>query len=100
MAALLLRALDQNFQAFERNDTFLAQIVLTSVFLVQIRNRRPIDPSAKYQPNWTKDKGSRISTWNNRENCVMTSHTHDSDDGTSSIFLMRLRDFVLEYKTY
>ena len=53
---------------------FLGLIVFMSDFLVQIRNQRSkVDTCAKFQPNWTKDKGSRISTSNNSKNCVMTS---------------------------
>ena len=59
----------------------LAQIIFISEFLAQIRNQRPkIDPSAKFQPNWTKDEGSRISTSNDSENCLMTSYTRGRDD--------------------
>ena len=33
-------------------------------FLVQIRNQHlKIDPCDKFQPDWTKCKGTRISTW-------------------------------------
>ena len=42
--------------------------------LVQIVNQSlNIDSFAKFQPEWAKDKGARISTWNNAENCLMTS---------------------------
>ena len=38
-------------------------------FLVQIRNQRiRIYPCAKFQPDWTKDKGVRIPTWSDTEN--------------------------------
>ena len=91
------RLLYQNFQLFERNGIFLAKIVFISDFLVQIRNQRPkIDPCAKFQPDWTKGKGSRISTSNDSENCLMTSHTH-LIVMMSSRFLMILRDFVPKY---
>ena len=63
------------------NRIFLAQIVLISDILLEIRNQRPkIDPCANFLPNWTKGKGSRISTSNNSQNCMMTSYTRDSDD--------------------
>ena len=49
----------QNFQFFVKNGLFLTQKVFISAFLVQIRNQRlKIDPCAKFQPDWTKDKGS------------------------------------------
>ena len=46
---------------------FLSQNVLIFDFLVQNRNQHlKIDPySAKFQLDWTKDKGARILTWNN-----------------------------------
>ena len=54
----------------------LAQIVFRSDFLAQIRNQRTkIDPCAKFQSNWTKNKGSRVSTSNDAKNCLMTSYT-------------------------
>ena len=65
-------------------------------FLVQIRNQRlKIDPCAKFQPDLTKDKGVRISTWNETKTAwwrnpfliVMTS----------AKFSWILRDFVPEY---
>ena len=69
----------QNFQIFNRNDIFLAQIVHIVDFLVEIRNQSPgIDPYAKCQPNWTK--GSRVKTSKDSENCLMTSYTRDNDD--------------------
>ena len=58
-----------------------AQNLFISNFLVQIRNQRlKIDPCAKFQPDWTKDKGAQISTRNNTENCLMTSYLLHSDD--------------------
>ena len=50
-------------------------------FVFQIQDQDPkIDPCAKFQPNWTKDKGARISKSSNTENCLMMSHTHDSEE--------------------
>ena len=50
-------------------------------FLVQIRNQRlKIDSCVKFQPDWTKDKGAQISTWNDTKNCLMTSYLLHSDD--------------------
>ena len=52
-------ALEQNFQFFVKNGLFLAQKVFILAFLVQIRNQRFINhPCAKFQSDWTKDKGS------------------------------------------
>ena len=54
-------AIGQNFQFVFFYGLFLAQKVFISAFLVQIRNQRlKIDPCAKFQPDWTKDKGSSI----------------------------------------
>ena len=52
--------LEQNFQfSVKKNGLFLTQKAFISAFLVQIRNQRlKIDPCAKFQPDWTKDKGS------------------------------------------
>ena len=66
-------------------------------FSVKIRNQcLKIDPCAKFQPDWTKDKEARISTWNDTENCLMTSYLPHSDD--VSKILSILRDFVSEYQ--
>ena len=74
-------ALDQNFQFFVKKWPFLAQNLFISNFLAQIRSQcLQIDPCAKFQPDWTKDKGARISTWNDTENCLMTSYLLHSDD--------------------
>ena len=44
---------------FVKNYRFLPQKVFLSAFLVQIPNQHlKIDPCAKFQPGWTKDKGS------------------------------------------
>ena len=54
---------------------FSLKTYLYRIFLVQIRNYRlKIDPCTKLQPDWTKDKGARISTWNDTENSLMTSY--------------------------
>ena len=77
----ITKAFGQNFLIKERNGIFLAQILLIYDFFVRVRNQRPkIDPCAKFHPNWTKDKGSRILTSNDTDNCSMTSYTRDSDD--------------------
>ena len=82
-------ALGQNFQFFITKWPFFALKVSISDFLVQIRNQRlKIDPCAEFQPNRTKDKGSsNFKSWNNAENCLMTS----------AKLLSILRDFVPEY---
>ena len=68
------RALGQNLQIFKGNVILLAKIVSIFDFLVRTRNQRPkIEPCAKFEPNWTKGKRSRILTSNNSENCLITS---------------------------
>ena len=55
-------------------------------FLVQIRNQRlKIDHCVKFQPDWTKDKGARISNWNDTENCLMTLYLPHSDDISKTV---------------
>ena len=59
MAMFLSRSAWAEFPGFrKKNGLFLAQKVFISAFLVQIRNQRlKIDPRAKFQPDWIKDKG-------------------------------------------
>ena len=64
-------------QRFAKISTVL--IVTISDLWVQIRNQSP-KPTCKFQPNWTKYKGSQISTSNDNEKCLITSYTRDSDD--------------------
>ena len=60
---------------FSRSKRFLSDL------LVQIRNQRlKIDPCAKFQQNWRKDKGAQIFTWKETKNCLMTSYLPHSDD--------------------
>ena len=64
--------------------------------LVQIQNQAPkIDLCPKFQSNWRKDKGARISTWINTENCLMKSCSSHEDD-VAEIFML-LRDYVPEF---
>ena len=77
-----------------KNGIFLTQNVFIADFLVQIRNQRlKIEPCAKFEPDWTKDKGAWISTSNDTENCLMTSYLPHSDE-VSKIF-MALERFCL-----
>ena len=90
MGTLLSKRAWSKFSEFQMKGIFLAQIVIVSDFLVKIRNQLPkIDPFVKFQPNWPKDKGSRILTSNDSENCLMTSYTRDIMT-TSLKFLMIL----------
>ena len=63
------------------------QSVFISDFLAQIRNQHlRIDPCAKFQLHWTRNKGTRILTWNDTKNGLMTSYLPPSDD-LSKIFM-------------
>ena len=65
----------QNFQFFVQNGIFLAQNVFISNFLVQILNQHlKIDSCAKFQPDWTNDKGAKFSTWNDAEKFYILKH--------------------------
>ena len=89
-------ALGQKFQFFVKNGLFLLPNVFISEFLARIRNQRlRIDPCTKFQLHWTKDKGTRILTWNDTKNGLMTSYVLLVM--TSANFLWLLRDFVPEY---
>ena len=60
---------------------FLVKSYLYRILSAQIPNQRPkIDPCSKFLPNWTKDKGCQRFTSNDSKNCMITSHTRDSDD--------------------
>ena len=82
-------ALGQKFQFFLENGLFLLQNVFASDVLARIRNQRlRIDRCAKFHLHRTKDEGTRILTWNDNKNGLMTS----------AKFLWLLRDFVPEYQ--
>ena len=88
MATLLSRSSSRKISDFcKKNGIFLLQNVFISDFLARIRNQcLIIDPCAKFQVNWTKDKGTRILTWNDTKNSLMTSCLPPSDD-VSKIFM-------------
>ena len=66
--ALLSRSAWAKIAVFRKNGSFLLQNVSISDFLARVRNQRVrIDPGAKFQLNWTKDKGTRILTWSDTE---------------------------------
>ena len=67
--------------AWAKFPAFLAQKVIISAFLAQIRNQHlKIDPCAKFSHIGQKIREARILTWNNTENCLMTSYLPHSDD--------------------
>ena len=88
--------LGQKFQLFVKMVFFSFKTYLYRIFLARIRNQRlRIDPCAKFQLHWTKDKETRILTWNSTKNGLMTSHLLLVM--TSAKFLWFLRDFVPDY---
>ena len=75
MATPCQEGLVQKCQFFVKKRIFLLRNVFISDFLAPIRNQRlRIDPCAKVQLNWTKDKGIQILTWNDTKNSLMTSY--------------------------
>ena len=70
--------------AFFSFETYLYRIFLAGIGNQHLR----IDPYAKFKLHWTKDKGTRILTWNDAKCGLMTSYLPLGDD-VSQIF----RDF-------
>ena len=69
MATVLLKSTLPKFEDFQRKWHFSPSNRIHIGTLVQNRNQRPeIDPSTKFQPNWTKDKRARILALNYCEN--------------------------------
>ena len=96
MATLLSRSTWAKISVFVKKSHFSPSKRIYIGFLARIRNQRlRIDPCAKFQLHWTKDKETQIVTWNDTKNGLMTSYLLSSDD-VSKIF-MALRDFVPEY---
>ena len=88
METLLSMSTWPKISVFFFNGICLLQNVFISDFLARIRSQRlRIDPCAKFQLNWTKDKGTRILTWDNSKNGFMTSYSPLSDDVTK-IFMV------------
>ena len=66
---------------------FSFKMYLYRIFLARIRNQHlRIDPCAKFQLHWTRNKGTRILTGNNTKNDSMTSYLPPSDE-VSKIFM-------------
>ena len=83
MATLLSRSAWAKILVFRKK----WQNAFISNFLAQIGNQcLRIDPCAKFQLNWTKDKGTRILTWNDTKNSLMMSYLPPGDD-VSKIFV-------------
>ena len=89
-------ALGQKFQFFVKKWTFSPSKRIYVGFLARIRNQRlGIDPCAKFQLHWAKDKGTRILTCNDTRNGLITSYLPPDDD-VSKIF-MAFERFCPEY---
>ena len=87
MAILLSSSTWEKFSVFRKTWHFSPSKRIYIGFLARIQNQRlRIDPCAKFQLNWTKDEGTRILTWNDTKNGLMTSCLPPSDD-VSKIFM-------------
>ena len=87
MATLLSRSAWTNTSVFRKKLHFSPSKRIYIGFLAQIRNQRlRVDPCAKFQLNWTKDKRTRILTLNDTESSLVTSYLPPSDD-VSKIFM-------------
>ena len=77
---------------------FSFKTYLYRIFFAPVRNQPLIiNPCAKFQLNWTKDKGTAILTWNDTKNSLMTSYLPPSDDINKMFMVFLLRDFFPEY---
>ena len=87
MATLLSRSAWAKISFFRKKWPFSPKNVFILDFLARIRNQRlRIDRCAKFQLHWTKDKRTRILTWNNTKNGLMTSCLPPSNE-VSKIFM-------------
>ena len=88
MATLLSKNAWAKILVFHKRMAFFSfKTYLCRIFLARIPTQRlRIDPCAKFQLNWTKDKRTRILSW------ILTSLLM-----TSAKYLWLLRDFVPEY---
>ena len=81
MATLLSRSARAKISVFRKNGIFLLKNVFISDFLARIQNQcLRIDLCAKFQLHWSKGKGTRILTWNDTKNGLMTSYLPPGDD--------------------
>ena len=93
MPTLLSRSAWAKISVFRKKWPFSPSKRIYIGLLARIRNQRlGIDPCAKFQLHWTKDKGTRILTWNDTKNGLMTSYLPSSND--VSKILWRLRHFA------
>ena len=62
-----------NCQVFMKNGLCFTPNVFLLDFYIQIRNQcMKIGPCSKFQPDWTKGKGARISTWKLLDDLILT----------------------------
>ena len=96
MATLLSRSAWAKLSVFRKKWHFSPSKRIYIGFLARIQNQRlRIDPCTKFQLNWAKDKGTRILTWKDTKNNLMTSYLPPTEDVIKILWL--LRDFVPEY---
>ena len=75
---------------------FWLEFEISASELTHVPHCLRIDPCTTFQLNWTKNKGTRILTWNsNTKNSLMTSYLPPNDD--VSKFLWLLREFFPEF---
>ena len=87
MATLLSRSAWEKFQFLVKIWHFSPSERIYIGFLAGIRHQRlRIDPCTKFQFNSRKDKGTRILTWNDTKNSLMTSYLPPIDE-VSKIFM-------------
>ena len=87
MATFLSKSAWAKISVFRKKMAFFSFKSIHIGFLARIRNQRlRIDLCARFQLNWTKAKGTRILTWNNTKNSLMTSYLPPGDD-VSKIFM-------------
>ena len=52
---------------------FTQKVLILVLLFVEIRNQRfKVGPCSKFQPDWTKDKRGRISTWKLLDDIIVT----------------------------
>ena len=77
MATLCQGALGQKFQFFVKKWHFSPS---KRIYIGYFGSNSKIDQCAKFQLHWTKDKGTRILTWNTTKNSLMMSYLPPGDN--------------------
>ena len=87
MATLLSRSALVEISVFCKIWPFSPSKRIYIGFLARIQNQcLRADPCTKLQLHWRKDNGTRILTWNETKNGLMTSYL-PRDDDVSNIFM-------------